>query len=294
MACVLGVGIATLDIINRVAEYPAEDSEVRALAQRICRGGNATNTLVILSQLGHGCRWAGTLADEPDAKHILADLEHYRIDTCAAVTIPHGKVPTSYITVSERTGSRSIIHYRDLAEYAAADFRRVDLATVEWLHVEARNVAQTEQMLAWARQQRPQLPISVEVEKPRPDVERLFTYANVLLFSRAFAATRGFRHGEGFLRAMRPLAQRAMLVVAWGSEGAYGVAPGDTVQSCPAFPPPRVVDTLGAGDTFNAGFIDAQLRGESLAGSLEHANRLAGMKCGQIGLALELGSIREG
>lgn len=289
MACILGVGIATLDIINRVAEYPAEDSEVRALGQRICRGGNATNTLVALSQLGHRCRWAGTLAEEPDAKYILADLQQYQIDTSAIVTIPHGKVPTSYIAVSERTGSRSIIHYRDLAEYTVADFRRVDLAAVDWLHFEARNVAETGQMLAWAREQRPRLPISVEVEKPRPDVERLFTRANVLLFSRAFAATRGFQHAEGFLRAMRALAPQAVLVVAWGSEGAYGLEPGDGVHHCPAFPPPRVIDTLGAGDTFNAGFIDAQLRGESLSGSLERANRLAGKKCGLIGLELGLG-----
>lgn len=286
MACVLGVGIATLDIINRVAEYPAEDSEVRALGQRICRGGNATNTLVVLSQLGYSCRWAGNLADEPDAKRILADLARYRVDTSSVVTTPQGKVPTSYITVSERTGSRSIVHHRDLAEYAAADFRQVDLTTVDWLHVEARNILETEQMLAWARQTRPLLPISVEVEKPRPDVERLFTYATVLLFSRALAATRGFRHGEDFLRAMRPLAPQALLIAAWGSDGAFGSRPNEIVQSCPAFPPLRVVDTLGAGDTFNAGFIDAQLRGESLAGSLKWANQLAGKKCGLIGLEL--------
>lgn len=290
MACILGVGIATLDIINRIAEYPAEDSEVRALSQRICRGGNATNTLVVLSQLGHRCRWAGTLAEEPDAKHILADLQLYQIDTSAVVIIPGGKVPTSYIAVSERTGSRSIIHYRDLAEYAAADFRRVDLSAVDWLHVEARNIAETEPMLAWARTQRPQLPISVEVEKPRPEVERLFSRANLLLFSRAFAASRGFHHAEEFLRAMRPQAAQAMLVAAWGSEGAYGLEPGDGVRHCPAFPPPRVIDTLGAGDTFNAGFIDAQLRGEPLAGSLERANRLAGKKCGLVGLQIETGA----
>ena len=66
MARILGVGIATLDIINTVDGYPAEDSEVRAIHQRICRGGNATNTLVVLSQLGHRCAWAGVLADEPD------------------------------------------------------------------------------------------------------------------------------------------------------------------------------------------------------------------------------------
>jgi ketohexokinase len=50
------VGIATLDIINVVDTYPAENSEVRALSQQKVRGGNATNSLVVLSQLGYQCQ----------------------------------------------------------------------------------------------------------------------------------------------------------------------------------------------------------------------------------------------
>ena len=53
MARILGIGIATLDVINIVDEYPREDDEIRANGQRIARGGNVTNTLVVLSQLGH-------------------------------------------------------------------------------------------------------------------------------------------------------------------------------------------------------------------------------------------------
>src|SRR5690606_2634666 len=43
MGHVLAIGIATLDIVNTVDGYPAEDAEVRASAQRVSRGGNATN-----------------------------------------------------------------------------------------------------------------------------------------------------------------------------------------------------------------------------------------------------------
>ena len=46
---ILGVGIATLDLINEVERYPPEDAEVRALTQRRSRGGNAANTLAVLS-----------------------------------------------------------------------------------------------------------------------------------------------------------------------------------------------------------------------------------------------------
>jgi len=44
-----------------------------------------------------------------------------------------------------------------------------------------------------------------------------------------------------------------------------------------------VVDTLGAGDVFNAAVIDQLSKGASLQRILEAACRLAGRKCGQWG-----------
>src|SRR5512139_1398226 len=119
---ILAVGNATLDIINTVDGYPAEDMEVRAIAQQIRRGGNAANTLVALNQLGHHSSWAGTLANEPDGSLILADLLRNHINTGAVHTVAHGKVPTSYVALNQRNGSRTIIHYRDLPEYHHSDF----------------------------------------------------------------------------------------------------------------------------------------------------------------------------
>jgi ketohexokinase len=287
MSQILAVGIATLDIVNTVATFPSEDSEVRALSQRRSRGGNATNTLVVLSQLGHTCSWAGTLASEPDTQHISADLSDYGIDTNAVVVLPHGKVPTSYIVLNQTNGSRTIVHYRDLPEYGFDAFRRIDLSRYDWIHFEGRNVSATCDMLHYARHTFPSVPISVEVEKPRADVERLFPLATVLIFSRAFALSAGHTDAAAFLRAMRDAAPHSDLIAAWGEQGAYGMGHNDkSLYHKPAVRPPQIIDTLGAGDTFNAGIIDGILRGLNLPETLTHANTLAGKKCGQLGLHL--------
>jgi ketohexokinase len=52
----------------------------------------------------------------------------------------------------------------------------------------------------------------------------------------------------------------------------------------PAFLPSRTIDTLGAGDVFNAGMIHKLLQGNSLTVALNEASNLAGKKCGQYGL----------
>ena len=286
MARILGVGIATLDIINTVDGYPAEDSEVRAIHQRICRGGNATNTLVVLSQLGHRCAWAGVLADEPDARAILDDLARYGIDTQACRHLPHGKVPTSYILLNQRTGSRSIVHYRDLPEYRFEDFRNIDLSDVDWLHFEGRNVDETCRMLEHAHHHAPALPRSVEIEKPRAGIEQLFRHADLLLLSRHYAQSGGFTQPHEFLQHVRHQAPQADLICAWGDAGAYGLTRTGDALYHPAYPPPALVDTLGAGDTFNAGIIHARVSGLDWAETLRSGCELAGKKCGVAGLEL--------
>jgi ketohexokinase len=281
---VLGVGIAALDIVNQVDRYPAEDDEVRALAQRRCRGGNAANTLSVLSELGHSCAWAGTLADDAASGEVLDDLRHRGIDASHGVRHHGGCTPTSYITLSRATGSRTIVHYRDLPELTAADFARLPLNGYDWVHFEGRAPAETARMLRDCAARRPDLPISLEVEKPREGIEAMFVGPRVLIFSRAHVLARGYGDPRRFLADLRPRTSAGLLVLPWGSEGAYAQARDAEVCFTPAHKPECVVDTLGAGDVFNAGLIDGLLSGLHLPAMLARATRLAGHKCGRPGL----------
>ena len=75
---------------------------------------------------------------------------------------------------------------------------------------------------------------------------------------------------------------RAIVVCAWGAEGAAaGRAEEIITQS--ASRPDQIVDTLGAGDTFNASFIYSQIEGMDWKKGLEFACLVAGCKVGQKG-----------
>ena len=279
----LGIGVATLDIINEVDGYPPEDTEVRAIQQRIVCGGNAANTLSVLSLLGHRCAFAGVLAADTHGERVRSDLERRGIDLGHCRVELAGRTPTSYVCLNRRNGSRTIVHYRDLPEYRCADFGRIDLSVYDWLHFEGRDVSETYGMMMCAGRERPDMPVSVEIEKPRRDIESLFKGPRLLLFSQLYARARGFEDPLAFLRVIRPQAPRARLVCAWGHDGAYGLARDGTVYHSPACPPPTLIDTLGAGDTFNAGIIDGLMRGLTLKKALDGAVRLAGEKCGRVG-----------
>jgi len=280
---VLAVGIATLDIINHVAAYPKEDDEVRALRQGVRRGGNATNTLVVLSQLGHACHWAGTLADEPDSGPILEDLARYGIDIRHVRRYPRGKVPTSYVLLSEASASRTIVHYRDLPEYLAEDFLNIDIRRYHWIHFEGRNVAQTRRMLEHVRATDARCRMSLEIEKPRDDMASLYPYPDVLLFSRVFARAQGYPQAVDLFDAVRPANPEALLFCAWGDQGAWLQTPAGKVLHVDAVKR-KVVDTLAACDVFNAGVIHGLLQHMTAEQTLWLAVRLAGDKCAQHGL----------
>jgi ketohexokinase len=281
---VLAVGGATLDVINSVNAYPREDDELRAIAQQQGRGGNATNTLVVLSQLGHQCSWAGMLGGDAASRVVMDDLGRYGVDTQWVTVQSDGLTPTSYIISSQATGSRTIVHYRDLPEYQFEAFSKIDLTQYDWIHFEGRDVMAVGAMLRHARQAQLTATLSLEIEKPRSGIEALVPLADVVIFARAYAVSRGYNHAHALLEAIRPGAQSAMLFITWGEEGAWlQTAEGDP-RHVPADPPKQVVDTLGAGDVFNAGVIDGLLSGKEPAAVLRDAVRLAGKKCGHRGL----------
>lgn len=305
------MGCAALDIVSEVARYPDEDAEVRALAQSRRLGGNVANTLSVLSQLGHACTWCGTLGGDPASEEILATLSDLGIDTHLVRRLTGARAPFSCVTLSRATGSRTIVHYRDLPELTAADFARVPLAGFAWLHFEGRHPAETALMLRDAALRCPELPISLEIEKPRPHIDRLLTGPRVLIFSRAYARGQGFEDPAAFLASHWPQTTAELMFLPWGEAGAYGQARQGSLCFASAQNPSQALaqasiqvpaqtqaqaqvrDTLGAGDVFNAALIDGLLRGLALEPLLAHATALAGHKCGRSGLAGLVTSARD-
>ena len=75
----------------------------------------------------------------------------------------------------------------------------------------------------------------------------------------------------------------AVVICAWGEKGAVAADSSGQVHCSPAFPPPSLTDTLGAGDTFNAGVIHTLSQGATVSDAISFACRLAGAKCGMHG-----------
>ncbi|XP_006880660.1 PREDICTED: ketohexokinase isoform X1 [Elephantulus edwardii] len=285
---ILCVGLVVLDIINVVDKYPEEDADSRCLSQRWQRGGNASNSCTVLSLLGAPCAFMGSLAPGHVADFVLEDLRRYSVDLRYTVFQTTGSIPISTVIVNETNGSRTILHaYRNLPDVSAKDFEKVDLNRFKWIHIEGRNASEQVKMLQRIEQHNATQPreqeirVSVEVEKPREEIFQLFGYGEVVFVSKDVAKHLGFHSAAEALRGLYNRVRKgATLVCAWAEEGADALGPDGRLMHSDAFPPPRVVDTLGAGDTFNAAVIFSLSQGKSMQEALRFGCQVAGRKCG--------------
>ncbi|XP_044277036.1 ketohexokinase isoform X1 [Varanus komodoensis] len=285
---ILCVGLVCLDIISVVERYPAEDSDTRCLSQRWQRGGNASNTCTVLALLGAPAAFMGSLAPGHAADFILSDFQRRSVDVTHLVWQSRGETPCACCLVNCRTGSRTVtLHDTNLPDVTAADFERVDLSQYKWIHWEGRNASEQVKMLQRVEAHNRGVPAvervatSVEVEKPRPELYQLFSHGDVVFVSKDVARELGFPSAaeavRGLFKRVRP---GATLICAWGEAGADAMGPDEELLHADAVAPERVVDTLGAGDTFNAAVILALSRGRPLAAALNYGCQVAGRKCG--------------
>jgi ketohexokinase len=280
MLRILLTGVATLDIINTVDEYPTENSEVRASEQARRMGGNACNSARVMQQLGHHSSLLCTFADDAAAEFIQAELREQQIEFSHCPTQVNSTTPTSYITLSRANGSRSIVHYRQLDELNAQQFAQLPLADYDWCHFEARNCTQLLDMLQQCKAAG--RPVSLELEKPREQLEPLLPLADVLLISRPFAESQGFSTAQQCLQHFSQRYADAIISCSWGDQGAWLYNKQQIIHQ-PAFAVTQVVDSLGAGDTFNAGLISQLAQKVAAEQALAFACELAANKCTQTG-----------
>lgn len=285
---ILCVGLVVLDIINVVDKYPEEDTDRRCLSQRWQRGGNASNSCTVLSLLGAHCAFMGSLAPGHVADFLVADFRRRGVDVSQVAWQSQGDTPCSCCIVNNSNGSRTIILYdTNLPDVSAKDFEKVDLTRFKWIHIEGRNASEQVKMLQRieehnAKQPLPQkIRVSVEIEKPREELFQLFSYGEVVFVSKDVAKHLGFQSAVEALRGLYSRVKKgATLVCAWAEEGADALGPDGQLLHSDAFPPPQVVDTLGAGDTFNASVIFSLSKGNSMQEALRFGCQVAGKKCG--------------
>ncbi|XP_072237432.1 ketohexokinase isoform X2 [Leuresthes tenuis] len=219
---------------------------------------------------------------------IMADFSRRAIDVTPVVWQVKGQTPCACCVVCPSSGSRTVFLYdTDLPDVTVENFSRVNLHQFKWIHWEGRNVDEQVKMIQQVQMYNSKLPqqqritVSVEIEKTRQPLYQLFPYGDVVFVSKDVSRYFGFQSAEEALKGLYNRVKKgAILICAWAEKGADALGPDGLLIHSDAFPPESLVDTLGAGDTFNASVIYTLSNGGSLQDALTFGCQVAGAKCG--------------
>lgn len=273
---VIVVGNCIVDEIIQLPYYPQEDEEMRAVQAWRTPGGNACNSSRVLARQGHRVRLVCQLAQDTLSDWLIQQLDNERIDTSFCARSKDQSTPVSSIWLNQTNGSRTIAHYRDLDELSMTTLNNLNSLTADWIHFEGRNIKPLTRFLQ-ASPELQTIPLSLEIEKARDDIEKLLPWMSVVIVSNDYLKQKGLT-ATACMQRLKSYNQNLKVVCTLGSAGLLAMDQESAVIQIDAEPVKAIVDTIGAGDCFIAGLISALSRAETFIDALRYANHLAALK----------------
>jgi len=325
---VLTVGRVIVDIYANELHRPLE--EVETFSKYL--GGSAANIAVGLARLGHHCGLISRAGDDGHGRFLRRYLEESGVDTRFVAVVPRYRTGLAFAALFPPQDSH-VLFYRDPCADTQVELSDLDLETVlnaRMLVVTGTALAKSplrEVVLHLLRGRHRRGALNVMDIDYRPglwasDTERLVYYdiagrlchvligneVEVAFLSAAVreaggvevpaaerAAVAGAKAaGVEELDAMARVlveAGTSQVVVKLGADGAMVVTPEGRIQK-PGFPV-DVVNTLGAGDGFAAGYCAGLLRGWPLERCLEYGNATGAIVVSRHGCAPAIPTVGE-
>ena len=287
---VVVIGDANVDLEIRLPTGPRLETHANP-DPRMYGGGSAANTAAALARLGVPCRFVGAVGDDSFGRFAVNSLSQSGVGTAAVVTTK--EAPTvAVIAVVQADGDRLIYVWPPQGGAHAALEPRAAVAALEgasWLHVSGicLRVAPARYALLSAMEhaRADGIPVSFDLNLRLENwgwddgfieaVEAAIEQSDVVLGS-ASDEVGALVHDTDPIAAATSLVGGERVVVArLGPDGAVACSPEGAV-TVPGFVVP-VVDTVGAGDAFNAGFIAARLSDVDLREAVRRGNAVAGL-----------------
>ncbi len=276
---VVGVGLNATDTIIPVPEYPARGSKVAFRSANILPGGQVASAVAACATWGLRTRYVGKVGD--DAAGLLHRGEFARLGVEAHLVTAEGCPSQQAFILVDDKGERTVLWKRDeRLRLQPAELRREWIVDARVLHVDGHDTAAAATAAGWAREAG--VPVVADLDELYPGVEELLPKLDYFVASRDIP---GRLTGEKDLRsALRVVRERYGCVLAAATLGEEGVLAWDGTKFWYAAAyRVEVLDSIGAGDIFHAGFIYGLLQGWGLQRQLDFACAAAALNCMAVG-----------
>jgi 2-dehydro-3-deoxygluconokinase len=280
----------------RISVRPGQTLE-NATRADLSTGGSEANTAVCLARLGMKAAWVSRLTDNPLGRRVERDLLRHGVDTSGVIWTKGDRVGTYYVEYATPPRAAAVTYDRRHAAVSRIAPSEMDwkfLLNTRVLHLTGITPALSPSCrqavaLALHKAQAKKIPVSFDVNyraklwtpgQAAKTLAPLLRQATIVIMTRADAAALFKLEGEP-AQVVRKIQEHFLCPVAALTVGSAGcwAWDGKTLYEEPGYPLQEVVDRLGAGDAFSAGFIYGFLHKDLLRG-LEYGVATSAMKLG--------------
>ena len=290
---VIIAGDACVDVHIALKDLLSND-ENKVTPYNTSPGGTSAGCAVVLSCLGVDTAYLGTLGSDFGGKYLIKELKRNNIDI--SLTSINDKTNTMNVfAFIDDEGERHLWGFpRNDVSYGVLNLDESiisKVASARWLHASGMclladgNIKQTLPLLFKAAYEAGVdtsfdlntrvKDISLLDEKAVEAIREIIPYVKYLTGS-ALDEFVSFYPCDDYLDSLRHFANDATVIARLGEKGVYVIDKGkeELVSAYNV----EVLDTTGAGDTFDAGFICAMLSGKDVFEAARFANASAAYK----------------
>ncbi len=295
---VLCVGDSMVDMTTYAPALPPRGGNVWSTAPEVSPGGTVANVAADLATLGMRSGFAGVLSVDPYGEYFLETMVAAGVDVSDVVRDEQAFTGVVLAIVDDESGERTFIACARGSAYAhltAENIEGMDFARAQAVHfsgvcfVEEPSRSAVLHGLARAKSHAipiyydPNLRLQGDVfpEDLKAAQMTALQVADVVLVGNE-ELEQLFGSLDDPSQVFAFLGEEARLLIVKRGEHGADAYTRDRHLSMPAFHV-EVVDTTGAGDAFNAGFMAAELRGMGLEQAMTYACAVAGIKVSRSG-----------
>jgi sugar/nucleoside kinase (ribokinase family) len=266
----LAFGDPTLDLLFAVTRAPVADQKVLGRRLPPAAGGTVANVACAAALLDRPTLAYGRVAADGDGQFLRREYQRFGVDTTCLRAVDGAVSPTALVMI-DAAGEKALVYapmpgpVLERASFAAA------AAHSRLVYAMPYDLTEFEEVHALARAAGCTLAIDIEavmVADPTQLHHLLARCDLAFMNDTTYRAISGAPPAAAQLAALLVHGAR-MLVVSCGARGALLAAPGLALAQA-AFSA-DVVDSTGAGDSFNGAFLAALLEGQSPAAALRFA-----------------------
>ena len=287
---IVGLGLATLDVLLRLDRMPTWDRGTRLSDFGFDGGGPVGTAMVAAAKLGASAGFIGTAGNDAAADLKLRSFVQAGVDLSRLRRRDAPEDQIIIVCVQEGTGERVFSGVRRItdAPLRPEELDRAYITSADYLHLEGHHIDAALQAATWMREAGKTVLMDgskttgAVTGKRRQLVERV----DVLISGSGFAqGVTGKPERWQALEAVLDLGPR-IAVQTEGEQGSFTVSRdpiyGENRFHTPAFDI-DVLDTTGAGDVFHGAFIVGMAQDWSLREIVRFSTAVSAIKCTRFG-----------